>query len=90
MNTGVRFFRFNILLPSAFFLSNLELPTFDLSWLCPFKSVIGINALCYVKSDVATLFLKSWGDLSLLLIHNPLEMVVNIMQRDFEGLGIWP
>lgn len=36
------------------------------------------------------LFLKSCVDLSLLLIYNPLEMVIHVMQHDFEGLGIWP
>lgn len=36
MNTGMRFFRYNILLPSAFFLSNWS-PShvWHLNWLCP-------------------------------------------------------
>lgn len=96
MNTGVRFFQFNIFLPSAFFLSSLEPLTCLTSKLAlPFNTVVRINALYYAKRDVflsirATLFLKSWVELSLRLSYNPLGMVVNIMQPDFEGLGIWP
>lgn len=95
MNIGVRFFKFNIVLPSAFFLSNLEplvCLTSELS--LPFDTVVRINALYYAKRDVflsihATRFLKIWVELSLLLSYNPLE-IVNIMQPDHEGLGIWP
>lgn len=96
MDTGGRFFRFNILLPSAFFLSSLEPLTRLTSKLAlPFNSVIRINALYYAKRGVflsvcATLFLKSWADLSLLMSYNPLEMVVNVMQPHVEGLGVWP
>lgn len=54
MNTGARFFRFIILLPRAFFLSNLEPPTYLTSKLAlPFNTVVRINALCYAKRDVA-------------------------------------
>lgn len=94
MNTGVRFFRFNIILPSVF-LSNLELLIGLTSELAlSFNTVVRINDFYYAKMDVflsiCANFLKSWVELSLLLSYNPLEMVVNIMQPDFEGLGIWP
>lgn len=95
MNTGMRFFRYSILLPNAFFLSNLELLTRLTSKLAlPFSTVVWINALGYTKRDVflsihATLFLKSCIELSSLLSYNPLEMAVDIMQPDCEGLGLW-
>lgn len=54
MNNGEGFFRFTILLPSAFFLSTLEPPTCFTSKLAlPFNTVVRINALCYAKRDVA-------------------------------------
>jgi len=73
MNAVVRFFRFKIFLPGAFFLSNLELLSCLKSKLgLPCNTVVRINALHYAKRDVflsihATLLLKSWLEMSLLL-----------------------
>lgn len=60
----------------------------------PFNTMVRFNALDYTKRDVflsvhATLFLKSCIERSLLLSYNPLEMAVNIMQPDCEGLRLW-